>query len=99
MKLASDITRSADTKAMKPRRRFRFRLSTLFWLILVVALLMLAMNERRKRIQLEAEIKRQSIEVRYLAASLKVSEKSNELFAERLREIHGYPKRTGQAMP
>ena len=63
---------------MKPRRWFRFSLRTLFWLMLVVAMLMLAVNERRKRIQLEAEIKRQAIEIRYLTASRKVLEREVE---------------------
>ena len=44
--------------ADKPRRWFRFSLATLFWVTLVTGACLFALNERRERKQLEAEVQR-----------------------------------------
>jgi hypothetical protein len=73
-------------EAFNPRR-FQFSLRTLFWLTLVVALLLLAMNERRKRIQVEAELRREVMNHRFTTLSLKVERAETEVMNRKIGEL------------
>jgi cell division protein FtsB len=68
-----------------PRRRwFQFSLSSLLWLMVVLAIAAFGVRERRERRQLEAEVCRQEAEYKKLEA------RYSKLFWENTMKPHGH---------